>query len=296
VKSDKLQFVARSLMQQPGSYDKLRFVGQAHVGHLFEQFIDVAGSQMIEPAENSFEQTLRDYGVTETALSTAEQEALDREGYVILRDIIDADWLSRLRAAFESGCQNDGGATVVKESGTRHLNDLVNRDPVFEGALTNPRVLAGVFHILRDAFRVGQIGGRDPLPGYGQQGLHADWTARTKGEPFRIVTTSWLLDDFTGENGATRVVPGTHQLLTQPPKSFADPASRHPDQRIIVAKAGSVLVFNGHLWHSGTANKSSSPRRVLQCSFVGRDEFRFSRIKVDNPERLSPAARYLLGT
>ncbi len=249
---------------------------------------------MIEPTLNSFEQILREYGVTDTALSAREREALDRDGYVVLPGVIDADWLARLRAAFESGCQKDGGATVVKESGTRHLNDLVNRDAAFEGVFTHPRVLAGVYHVLRDAFRVGQIGGRDPLPGYGQQGLHADWTARSKGEPFRIVTTIWLLDDFTSENGATRVVPGTHQLLTQPPKSFADPASRHPDQRIIVAKAGSVLVFNGHLWHSGTANKSSSPRRVVQCSFVGRDEFRFPKTKADRPERLSPIARYLL--
>ncbi len=241
------------------------------------------------------DEMLAQFDITQTPLAPHEREALDRDGYVVLPGVIDADWLGQLRAAFESGCEKDGGATVVKESGTRHLNDLVNRDPVFEDVYTHPRVLAAVHHILRDAFRVSQIGGRDPLPGYGQQGLHADWTARSKGEPFRIVTAIWLLDDFTGENGATRVVPGTHHLLTQPPKSFADPSSRHPDQRIIVAKAGSVLVFNGHLWHSGTANKSNRSRRVLQCSFVGRDEVRFTRIKVDSPERLSPVAHYILG-
>jgi ectoine hydroxylase-related dioxygenase (phytanoyl-CoA dioxygenase family) len=209
--------------------------------------------------------------------------------------VIDADWLERLRAAFESGCAEDVKGAVVKESGTRHVNDLVNRDPVFQGVYTHPRVLAAVHHVLRDAFRVGQIGGRDPLPGYGQQGLHADWTSRSKGEPFRIVTTIWLLDDFTGENGATRVVPGTHQMLGQPPKSFTDPASRHPDQRIIVGRAGSVLAFNGHLWHSGMKNNSSRSRRVVQCSFVGRDEYRFPRIKVEAADKLSPAARYILG-
>lgn len=234
-------------------------------------------------------------GVTQTTLSPLEGEALDREGYIVLHGVIDADWLVRLRAAFESGCERDGHAPVVNESGTRHVSDLVNRDPVFEGVFTHPRVLAAVYHVMRDAFRLGQIGGRDPLPGYGQQGLHADWTARARGEPFRIVTTIWLLDDFTAENGATRVVPGTHHLLGPPPKSFADPASRHPDQRIVVAKAGSVLVFNGHLWHSGTANKSSRPRRVVQCSFVGRREYRFPRIKVSAPDRLSAVARYILG-
>src|SRR5258705_11144484 len=241
------------------------------------------------------DEMLAQFDITQTPLSPHEPEALDREGYVILPGVVDVDWLEQLRAAFESGCEKDGGATVVKESGTRHLNDLVNRDPVFEDVYTHPRVLAAVHHILRDAFRVSQIGGRDPLPGYGQQGLHADWTTRSKGEPFRIATTIWLLDDFTSENGATRVVPGTHHLLGQPPKSFADPASRHPDQRIIVAKAGSVLVFNGHIWHSGTGNKSTRSRRVLQCSFVGRDEFRVTRIKVVSPEHLSPVAPYILG-
>jgi ectoine hydroxylase-related dioxygenase (phytanoyl-CoA dioxygenase family) len=241
------------------------------------------------------DEMLAQFGITQTTLSPHEMEALDRDGYVVLPGVIDEDWLVRLTVAFESGCQKDGAASVVKESGTRHVNDLVNRDAVFEGVFTHPRVLAAVYHVLRDAFRLGQIGGRDPLPGYGQQGLHADWTARSKGEPFRIVTTIWLLDDFTSDNGPTRVVPGTHHLLTQPPKSFADPASRHPDQRIIVAEAGSVLVFNGHLWHSGTANKSSRSRRVLQCSFVGRDEFRFPKTKVNVPERWAPAARYILG-
>jgi ectoine hydroxylase-related dioxygenase (phytanoyl-CoA dioxygenase family) len=249
---------------------------------------------MIEPAANSIEEVLRERGITQSTLLASERAALDRDGYVVMTGVIDPEWLERLRTAFESELEKDGHTPVVKESGTRHINDLVNRDPVFEGVYTNPRILAAVYHVMRDAFRVGQIGGRDPLPGYGQQGLHADWTARSKGEPFRIVTTIWLLDDFTGENGVTRVVPGTHHMLGQPPKSFVDPASRHPDQRIIIAKARSVLVFNGHLWHSGTANKTSRPRRVLQCSFVGRDELRFSEIKVESPDRLSPTARYVL--
>lgn len=241
------------------------------------------------------EQTLIEYGITESTLSQRERELLDREGYVVLPDLIDSDLLARLKAAFETECEKDGHAPVVKESGTRHANDLANHDPVFEVTYTHPRVLAAVFHVLRDEFRLGQIGGRDPLPGYGQQGLHADWSARAKGEPFRIVTTIWLLDDFTNENGATRVVPGTHRLLGPPPKSFADPASRHPDQVSIIATAGSALVFNGHLWHSGTTNRSRRSRRVVQCSFVGRDELRFSKVNVRQPDRLSAVARSVLG-
>ena len=244
---------------------------------------------------NSAQQIRANIESPESTLSQYERDALDRDGYVVFPNLIDADWLSRLRAAFESECERDARGPVVKESGTRHVDNLANRGAVFELLYTHPRVLAAVYHVLRDEFRVGEIGGRDPLPSYGQQGLHADWPARFKGEPFRIVTAIWLLDDFTSENGATRVVPGTHKLLGQPSKSFADPASRHPDQITIIAKAGSALVFNGHLWHSGTANRSNSSRRVAQCSFVGRDEFRFSKVKVDAPDRLSPFALYVLG-
>ena len=244
---------------------------------------------------NSIEEVLGASGVAGSILSTGEREALDRDGYILMAGVVDANWLRRLRAAFEAGCEKDRHGTVVKETGTRRVNDLVNRDAVFEGIYTNTRVLAAVYHVLRDAFRVGEIAGRDPLPGFGQQGLHADWPGRAKGEPYRVVTTIWLLDDFTAENGATRVVPGTHHLLGQPPKNFAAPASRHPDQRIITGSAGSVLVFNGHLWHSGTANRSGGSRRVVQCLFVGRNEFRFTRIKVANPELLSETARYILG-
>lgn len=248
---------------------------------------------MNEQSAPTFEEALRERGIFLTPLSIDEVSALDRDGFVVMPRVIDREWLEGLRTAFESGCEKNG-SVVVKESGTRHVDDLINRDPVFERVITHPRVLSAVHHILPDGFRVGQLGGRDPLPGYGQQGLHADWTARTKGEPFRAVTTIWLLDDFTPENGATRLVPGTHFLSAGPSKSFADPSSRHPEQKIIVADAGSVLVFNGHLWHSGTANRSDKSRRVLQCAFVARSEFRYPRSKVADPERLSPGALYVL--
>lgn len=239
------------------------------------------------------EQIFQEFGVTESTLTAGELQALDRDGYIIFSSVIDSEGLARLRAAFESRGQTDE-PTAKKESGTRHVNDLADHDSAIEGVLTHPKILAAVHHVLRKEFRVGEIGGRDPQPGYGQQGLHADWTTRSKGEPFRIVTTIWLLDDFTSENGATRVVPGTHHLLHPPPKSFSNPSSRHPDEKIIVAGAGSVLVFNGHLWHSGTRNRSNRSRRVVQCIFVGRNELRFSRLQIKDPGRLSPAVRFLL--
>ena len=85
-----------------------------------------------------------------------------------------------------------------------------------------------------------------------------------------MATALWLLDDFTADNGATRVVPGSHRKGAVP-KSFADPERHHPDETIVIACAGSVLVINGHLWHSGTRNRARGPRRVVQCVFVASE-------------------------
>jgi len=250
---------------------------------------------MIEAAVNGIEDALRQCGVTETTLAPGEKDALDRHGYLLLPAVMDAVWLEQLRVTFE-GALGEGRQTAnVQQSGTRHLGDLANKDEAFDGVYTHPKVLAAVYHVLGRSFRVLHLSGRDPLPGYGQQGLHADWTQRGPSEPFSVVTALWLLDDFTRNNGATRLVPGTHRLVTPPPKKMAAPASGHPDQTLIVAKAGSVLVFNGHLWHSGTRNETNRPRRVLQCQFVARDLIPPTHRGPNLPERLGQAARYILG-
>jgi len=192
-------------------------------------------------------------------LSEEEKQSLDVDGFVVLPNVMDPETLARLRDAFER-------VVGTEETGTRHAK--LTSDSEFEIVVTKPRVQAAIAHVLGRPYRVFALSARDPLPGFGQQGLHTDWLQRTLNDPYVIVTTLWLLDDFTDSNGATRVLPGTHRMLEPLPKAMRQPESRHPDQKIVVAPAGSVLVFNGHLWHSGTRNESKLLRRVLQCQFV----------------------------
>jgi len=79
-----------------------------------------------------------------------------------------------------------------------------------------------------------------------------------------VMTAIWMLDDFTIENGATRVVPGSHVVTTPLAKALAQPLAHHPREIVITGRAGSVLIFNGHLWHSGRKNESRGPRRCVQ--------------------------------
>jgi ectoine hydroxylase-related dioxygenase (phytanoyl-CoA dioxygenase family) len=149
--------------------------------------------------------------------------------------------------------------------------------------------------VLRRPFLATGLRGRDPLPGFGQQGLHTDGFPPAPSQPSFLVTALWLLDDFTPTNGATRVVPGSHRMRRPLPKQMQQPQSHHPQEKVVLAEAGSVLLFHGHLWHGGTRNEAGCRRRVLQGQYLARDCLAPASAPADLPERLPPAVRYFLG-
>lgn len=181
---------------------------------------------------------------------------LDEQGFVVLDDVLDATAVARIASLFDAG---------TDATGTLHIplgNEITA--PLIE----HPRVLECVRHILKHDFGVQHISGRNPLPGFGLQGLHTDWYFNPGDGTYLVATALWVLDDFTLTNGATRVIPGSHRNSAQLPKQLRQPEAHHPDEQLVLAKAGSVLVFNGHLWHSGTRNQSKGPRRIVQCQYV----------------------------
>lgn len=242
---------------------------------------------------------LAEIGVTGETLSAEEKRTLDERGYLLLPHAVDPVWLKRLRRAFEASFAAENGLGAHPR-GTRHVGGEHLQGELFRGIFTHPKLLAAAAHVLRRPFRLTGIGGRDPLPDHGAQGLHADWGPRQAGDPYYHLNSLWLLDDFTVANGATRVVPGSHQRTGKVPRALSDPASRHPEEHIIVAPAGSALVFNAHLLHSGRRNDSQAVRRVLTCSFVAQDAPYYGTVAgTEHPlahaEWLSPAIRVALG-
>lgn len=234
--------------------------------------------------------------------------ALEQDGWCVLPRVLDAASLGRLRAAFEAA----PGARET--SGTRHMEQLLGIDPrlhpgaeSFEAAILSPAVIGAVQALLARPFRLLHFGGRDPLPGFGLQGLHTDWPPRGDAGPPVAVTALVLLDDFdagpagggeasgAGGNGATRLVPGTHRLPGMVPRRFAQPKSCHPGEVRATGRAGDVLVFSAHLWHAGGCNESQGMRRVLQAQFVVRDNAPPVDADVEPGAWLSEAGAYLLG-
>ena len=93
-----------------------------------------------------------------------------------------------------------------------------------------------------------------PLPGQGDQPWHIDWIPRRKPkDPVRSVLASLLLDDYTKENGTTRLVPGSHKYLKPPDEDgyfFQD----HPNQIYVEAPRGSLLIYDINIWHREAKN------------------------------------------
>jgi ectoine hydroxylase-related dioxygenase (phytanoyl-CoA dioxygenase family) len=220
---------------------------------------------------HTIEEAMAALGVNGTSLTRHEKDALDRLGYVIFCDVLSADRVAALRRSFdEMNLKSQAPGMAQKETGTRHVKDL-HREESFWRVCVQPRILAAAFHVLKRRFVCSFPHGREPLRGFGQQGLHMDWRTAAIHNQYFVASALCLLDDFTADNGATRVVPGSHRRAALPDRTMADPAFVHRDQIIVTAAAGSVLFFNGHLLHSGTRNAGSLRRRVLQFSFTAQE-------------------------
>ena len=106
------------------------------------------------------------------------------------------------------------------------------------------------------------ISARCPLKGFGNQQLHLDSNLPGVNYPL-IANVMWFLDDFTLENGATRVVPGSHKW-----KSYPLDGVVHNDEIIITGKKGSAIVFNANLWHGGAKNNSDETRWAVVLGYA----------------------------
>jgi ectoine hydroxylase-related dioxygenase (phytanoyl-CoA dioxygenase family) len=231
-------------------------------------------------------------GARDDTLTPDEKAQLDRDGYLPLPGILSAEQIAKINARLAELMAEEGdraGTEVHQEAGTDRLSDLVNKSPLLEVCFTHPRLLAGIAHVLGGDLKLSSLNARAALPGQGLQGLHADWNGPVPPGEYQVCNSIWLLDDFTTENGATRVVPGSHRSGRTPGQDMKNPADPHPDEVLLTAPAGTVVIFNSHTWHGGTLNRTDRPRRALHSYFTRRAQpQQLDQKKHARPETLAP--------
>lgn len=195
----------------------------------------------------------------------------DELGWARLDDFLSPERAQSIaRSCFEAlaGPQEQLRPADKPHGGTLRLADVFER---ITEASEIPDLLAPIVsQILPKPYRLSELTFRCPQPGFGDQRLHADSLPRLSAAENDCATAIVPLVQFTKENGATRLVPGSH--LRPDLQRKAGQLDRHPEEIRLLGPPGSCFVFSGHVLHSGTTNLSTKPRPALQAVFRTGDQ------------------------
>jgi ectoine hydroxylase-related dioxygenase (phytanoyl-CoA dioxygenase family) len=189
--------------------------------------------------------------------TTDELAALDEHGFVVVPTLLSDAEVELLDTEFERLVADDPESRR-HELGTRRAKGS-NDDDVFALCWRHRVVLDAAVHVLGSTFEVGRIDLRDPSPGHGEQRHHPDHGPT----PVPGITATWYLDAFTTDNGATRLLPGSHRSGAPWATEIPIPGTEAPipGEVIAVGPAGSLLLRDARLFHAGGRNSTMSPRR-----------------------------------
>lgn len=203
-------------------------------------------------------------------------DAVERDGGAIARgflapEVID-DLVQELTPHLDAvdWCNSESGDVVGEEffgRRTKRLHGLPARSKRIADILTHP-----LFHAMSDRFlkprcrEVRFSTGELMALGRGEtdQVLHRDadsWLHFPQPRPEILVSVNVALTDFSADNGATVVVPGSHRW---------DPArkARPEECTQAVMPRGSALLYTGNILHGGGANRTDEIRIGLYCGLL----------------------------
>jgi ectoine hydroxylase-related dioxygenase (phytanoyl-CoA dioxygenase family) len=201
----------------------------------------------------------------EKIMSQALRE-IEERGYTILEGVIERDLLDALTDRLLRLERTLGVVPAENEfEGTRTLRiyNLLARDPLFQRIPVHDAVLPVVEGVLERGCLISSLSSIAIDPGETAQLIHSDDQLIGLPRPHQAIVcnTMWGVSDFTEENGATRVVPGSHRLDHGP-----DPTARYETIAAEMPR-GSVLIWHGSLWHGGGANLTGERRTGIAMNY-----------------------------
>jgi ectoine hydroxylase-related dioxygenase (phytanoyl-CoA dioxygenase family) len=195
-------------------------------------------------------------------------EILARDGCCVVDRVASPDTLASLQAELEPWCEATAyGSDGFSGRRTRRTGGLIARSPTARELVQHPLVLGAVKGILEGAtnFQIHLTQVISIGPGEPAQLVHRDQWAFDffpfpRGYEVQC-NTLWAVTDFTGRNGATRVIPGSHRL---------DDGLRFDEKDTEPAEmlAGSILLYTGALYHGAGANRSDETRTGLNLTYA----------------------------
>ena len=227
-------------------------------------------------------------------------ETLRLLGFAVVQSGLSPEALAHLTERFQAvhaGAATGPLAALRRAAGeTDLLRCPLAQDPAFLALAANPNILALCERLVGPGFILNQQNGIVNPAGkatYSQSPFHRDLPYQhfTSSHPLAL-NALFCVDDFTLENGATWVVPGSHKEA-----AFPSEAVLAAQRRQVVAPAGSFLVLDCMVWHGGGKNNSAADRRAVNHVYT----IAMMRQQIDLPAYLGegftmePALQQLLG-
>jgi ectoine hydroxylase-related dioxygenase (phytanoyl-CoA dioxygenase family) len=191
---------------------------------------------------------------------------IEQQGFTIIPDVIELDLVERLNSALleiETQQSITPGDNVFEGHHTIRIYNLLAQHEIFQQIPTHHILLPIVEGVLDEGCLVSSLSSISIDPGENAQPIHVDDTLYNFPRPHQplVCNAMWALTDFTEENGATRIIPGSHKRPSKP-----DYSNEYETISTAMTK-GSLLIWNGSLWHGGGANKSLERRVGIAMNY-----------------------------
>lgn len=196
-------------------------------------------------------------------------DTLNSDSGAIIESLVDYDLLDKVKMDFRPHFDATGDYIENEFNGfnTRRLETVLGISRSAADLIAHPLIMQIADEVLKpycSNYRIGSSSGIEICPGERAQVLHRDdeiYPHRMPGVEFQVAAL-WAMDDFTIENGATHVIPGSHKWNDDE----VGRAKREETVQAVMPK-GSVLLYYGTTVHGGGENRSDKPRCALVTTY-----------------------------
>jgi ectoine hydroxylase-related dioxygenase (phytanoyl-CoA dioxygenase family) len=193
---------------------------------------------------------------------------LEANGFCVVEDVLTVAEVSGIReklldAAAESNRR--GVPTHIPSLDPNDANirvfNLLDLNPIFLELMERPEAIEFVKKLVGDDFIVSNFTANIARPGAKSMHAHSDLGIVFPGpwlKPWSM-NVLWCLDDVHKDNGATRYLPDSHKITyaKDVPHDMLD------NMRSFKAKAGSIIIMDGRLWHTSGENVTEKEERAI---------------------------------